>query len=232
MAREKASSDKSDLELLAEARQFSAELRCMLQTRLSPKEVSPRAKTPYKARVMREVLLHRASELSDAACDLYEQEKLVPAYVLTRAVFETAAMLYLVYKKADTAVETNSVHEFDVFLMRGLFGSRDTAMPLDSHNILTAVDHLDKYGDGLRSYFDGLCEFAHPNCEGTLAAYTKHNDDLSMELGPNARGMRLAYGIIALRVVVSVAGEFYKKLAELDEQLRSLCEAELSESSD
>jgi hypothetical protein len=68
--------------------------------------VSTTAKTPFKALVLRESLFYRVTELCGVAIDLYQQRKMVSAAIITRALFETTAVCYYVYKHLKEVVET------------------------------------------------------------------------------------------------------------------------------
>ena len=65
-----------------------------LPQRLDPATISLTAKLPFRAMSLREALIHRVADLSEAAVRLYESGQTLPAFVITRALMETAASLY------------------------------------------------------------------------------------------------------------------------------------------
>ena len=59
-----------------------------------------------------------------------------------------------------------------IFLNKHLLGSRNQNAPVESYNILTAIDHTDKEFENYRIAYDDLSEFAHPNWSGLIGAYS------------------------------------------------------------
>lgn len=90
----------SDSERCALAREFAAKMRNSLPKELYAGAFTRRSKLPYKAYSFCAVLIHRESDLADAAIALYEADRLVPAFVITRAVVETTAVMYGLHRKA------------------------------------------------------------------------------------------------------------------------------------
>ena len=100
--------------------------------------------------------------------------------MIVRAAFETAALLYYVCKKIRDAVQTKKVDNIDETLMKVLFGQRRNGTEVQAINIPTTIDHLDKEtridsNSYVRYLYDELCEFTHPNWNGT-AGYYAHMD--------------------------------------------------------
>ena len=58
--------------LLRKGMELSSRLKASLPSRVDPATVSTRAKIPFKALCVREVLLYRVSELADAALACYQ----------------------------------------------------------------------------------------------------------------------------------------------------------------
>ena len=228
---------RTTAELLAGARSLFDELGGLLCTRLSANDVSPIAKVPYKARVLREVLLHRTWELGDSAYTQYENGRVIPAFTLTRAAFETACVLFDLHRRVKAAVNSDALGDLDEeFLMKALFGRRDDPkVPYHSLNVLTVVDHVDKYVAGgrkeregvLRRHFDNMCEFVHPNWAGAMGAYCHDIDERHSEFGPGRGKVPSQVGLYCLRIAVNIAGGSADGLAELEERFRKLCEREL-----
>jgi len=170
----------TEQELLKEVTEHRNYILKNLPEKVSPGEVSRISKTTLKAHVARAVLLHRADELTKTALDLYRQRKLVSCLVIVRAAFETAALLYYVFKKLRDAIQTKKVDNIDETLMKVLFGQKRNGTEVQAINIPTSIDHLDKETriDGnscVRYLYDELCEFTHPNWNGT-AGYYAHMD--------------------------------------------------------
>ena len=172
------------------------------------------SKLPWKAAVLRESLLHRFSDFVDAAVKLYEADRIIPAFTLTRAVMETTAMMYWLFNKTAEFSETKNVDAFDEFLMKGMFGGRDAGSPLSSYNILTAVDHIDKQINGTRAIYDILCEFTHPNYSGVMGSYSHIDDEQHITyFGKEHSKVQVEFGLIPLVACIEVFEEYYNSLA-------------------
>ena len=146
----------SDAERFALAKQLASDIRDSLPKELYAGSFTLRSKLPFKATSFREVLIHRMSDIADVAIDLYENDRLVPAFIETRAVVETTAMIYWLYQQSCEFVEKSDKDSFDEFLMKGMLGSRDDTTKLESYNVLTAVNRLDKEFNGLRQMYDSV----------------------------------------------------------------------------
>lgn len=157
-----------------------------LETRLpeviNREHVSDISKTALKAYLIRASLLYRYYDLGKNSERLSKEGAVISALILTRAAFETAALLYYTYSKIDAAVKTGDMREIDDILMRIMFGEKQQDANISAVNILTVIDLLDKEMEKLgvphvRALYDGLCEFAHPNLSGTFGAYADATED-------------------------------------------------------
>lgn len=164
-----------DQEWLKKAKSFRNQIEQKLSFKLPKLEKTPGGEVEHLVIAFREILLHRIYDLSDSAIELYNKNKLVPASVLTRAVFETAALLFYGLKKIITANNTKSIDEVRDLLHRGIWGSRIWDEEQKAIQVLTSLDHLDKEYHGVRSAYDNLSEMAHPNVMGTGAAYSNYD---------------------------------------------------------
>jgi len=109
---------------LDEVSTFLKLINVNLPKKISAASLSHHSKLPFKAFSLRGVLVHRITDLTEVAIDLYEADKVVPAIIMTRSVFETTAVLYLLYKKIKKAAMTKMLGVIDDFLMKSLFGGR------------------------------------------------------------------------------------------------------------
>jgi hypothetical protein len=214
---------------LGEAKAAAADLRADLLRRMIPADISPRLKTPFKVQLFRELLLHRLSDLAEAACKLYDEGRGLPAIVLTRAAFETMAMLYYLLKQVDEAVTEQSAQKLDDGAMRGLFGSKNQASALEAVNVLTVIKHVEKQYPGIQEMFADLCEFAHPNYMGVMAMYHEMpnapgDPREARALGPNAMSRDPGSGTICLTVALGFAMHYAKRLIARDPDVLRLCE--------
>ena len=96
---------KSREDLLADLQETHQRfIQSLMVEKLHVYSVSSTAKTPFKAFHLREALYYRMTDLAGAAIDLYKQNKIVPAIIIIRAAYETAALCYYVYKKLNKAI--------------------------------------------------------------------------------------------------------------------------------
>jgi hypothetical protein len=163
--------------------ELERKLKCLnnrLPKIISRKNVSDISKTALKAHLIHASLLYRYHDLAKNSASLSKERAIIPALILARAAFETAALLFYTHTKIDTVVKNRDMSEIDDILMRIMFGERQQQIAGDTDisaiNILTVVDLLDKemekFGvQGIRGLYDSLCEFAHPNFSGAFGAY-------------------------------------------------------------
>ena len=169
--------------------ELEKKLRCLkarLPEVINRKNVSDISKTALKAYLIHASLLSRYYDLAKSSESLSKEAAVIPALILARAAFETAALLYYTYTKIDAVVKTGDVSEIDDILMRIMVGEKRQQITEDANisavNILTVIDLLDKEMKKLgvqdvRALYDDLCEFAHPNFSGTLGAYVDTTED-------------------------------------------------------
>ncbi len=144
---------------------------------VDPASISHTAKIPFKVMTYREALLHRMTELSDTAIELYKAgNKAISFMLITRAAHETFSLLYVLNNKVGSVVKAESIGDFDDYIMTHTFGYRmkeNDNLPT-MPNILKSIDKVDKILDGhFRRTYETLSEYCHPNCSGVHQAYVK-----------------------------------------------------------
>lgn len=212
--------------LLRKGMELSSRLKASLPSRVDPATVSTRAKIPFKALCVREVLLYRVSELADAALACYQQNQLVGAATLTRALLESVAFLYWLHKEVRAAVSNGVTGRIDEFLGRAMVGTRNESTPLLAHQVLNAIDVVTEDINHYRKVYEELCEIAHPNWAGGLGAYGKLNKEMVWyELGPGRLPKLLIIGPLVTSLELFI--EFYDRMPSDLKQFASLCEREL-----
>ena len=142
-----------------------------LPKRVDASSLTLQSKLPFKALSVRETLIHRVSALASPAVALFEANNLLAGIVLTRAVFETVAVLFSLRREVDAFLKHETIETLDDFLMACLVGSRWPDAKTQARNVLTMIDHLDKQFQGYRATNDSLCEYAHPNWSGALGSF-------------------------------------------------------------
>jgi len=209
-------SKKSEREYLLEARIFATNIFASLPQDVKAAAFTMKSKIPFKVTSLREVLVHRVAELSMVAVDLFECNKLVPAFVITRSVVETVALTCWLHQKVSEFLDSKDVEELDDFLMKAMLGSRNGTTPLESYNVLTAVDHMNKEHKGFRKMFDSLCEFTHPNWSGVLGSYGRiDHERLTLTLGSVNSRAPIMLGLSTFTASLKLFEHYYNDLAEL-----------------
>ncbi len=205
------------------ARERVEEISASLPTRVDPAGLTLKSKLPFKALSLREVLIHRVSELAECAMEQFETNRIVSAFVLARAVLETVALIYWLHKKLLEFFDSKDIVALDDFLMKAMLGSKDESTAVDSYNVLTAVDHVDKEYENFRTMYDSLCEFTHPNWSGTLGAYGKIERG-SLDLGADIKSPPLRLGLGPFVGGLEIFIEYYNNLERLIHDLNDYCE--------
>jgi hypothetical protein len=218
--------------LMNEIRERLELLESSLPKHLDAMDVSRTAKLPWKALLYREVLIWRMAELSRAAFENFEKNRLIAAIVLTRASAETFAALWYLWHKITAAVESKSVGDIDTYLMKLISGVKlpdDPVFP-QAVNILTIIDKVNKEAEGFRHQYDVLSEYTHPNACGTTQSYLRHNrEQLTTEFGQNSRTSENTrmIGLTNLSVSLLLFELKYNCVADLLPAFITLCEREL-----
>jgi len=203
------------MEELEEAKALAKNIAYSLPKEINIAALSHISMLPFKALSLRELLIHRASSLADGAVHLYEQNQAIPATVLTRAVFETTALLYTLYERTKTFLEKNNTAEFDEFLIASLVGSRidqDEDM-IQAINVMNHIKRMEVAIPGTLRTYEILCEYAHPNWSGLQGAYGKiDRNTFIMNLG--TRPNRNKTGISALCGSLISFSHYYNELID------------------
>jgi hypothetical protein len=205
--------------------------------RLDAKAVSMSAKLPYKVMLYREVLAWRMAELGRESLDSFQKHKLVATAVLTRAAMETAAALWYLRVKVDTAVESGAVGDIDDYLMKLMMGTA-TGDPNVADPVLPRPIKIGKFLEAVERDVQGfshqygvLSEYAHPNWAGTSSLYSKHiPEDRSTLFGQNIRGEGTkTVAVVNLGVALMMFEATYSQIGDLMPAFIELCERALGE---
>lgn len=211
------------------AKKLISEFNSNLPKGVDPASISLIAKIPFKAIVLRETLLYRIAELGETAIELYEKRnRITSAFLITRAVHETTALLYWSYYRMERVVDNNDIGDFDKFIMKVLMGWKkvDKDTPMESYNILTAIDKIDKISNGsFRKVYDLLSEYCHPNYLGVYSLYGKTDHakimvDLGSEKPDNPEKLGL-HSFVASLILFKM---YYSKTGDLLIKFIQICE--------
>jgi hypothetical protein len=181
-------------------------------------------KLPMKVLSLREALLFRIADLSEAALSL-EPGHGMGAAILARSVMETTAVLFALQEMVLRVATTGQLGDFDkTTVMRMLFGSRNKKTPVEAINVLTQIDRMDKTFKGLRSWYDDLSEFAHPNSPGVLISYGRLDRKtfaLSLEKAHSDKLEKVS--VLALCACLEIARGIRQKIENALEDFQKVC---------
>lgn len=191
---------------------------------LPPIKSKPGEKLIRLSILWRETLLHRIVDLGLAAKDMFKDCRLVPGCTLTRALYETVAIEYYFFTKVQQAIDKRIIDEVHEIVIRGFWGSRDGSTKENALQVLTAITHMDKIFTGVRSEYDHLCEYAHPNMKGGFGTYTKIElPIMSVEFGQNPQKLPIeAFGLGALAIILGIAIDLHKELLQFEDTFSKL----------
>lgn len=186
---------------------------------------------PDKARVAQYVLLCRMIDLTESTIEMYRNGRKNSAFILTRAIFETTALLFLIYERLERVVENKKLGDIDLFLSRIVAGGKSDGtpewapgLPAKAINIGKAIERLDKRfkwkGRGLASEYGFLCDFTHPNCLGGIISYAKwekKNDSLVFWFSVSHKSFpqHLGIGIVCLCICLDIFNHYYRKMEDV-----------------
>jgi hypothetical protein len=156
---------------LDEARQRVEDIRARLPCSISLAELGVRSKAPYLLLCVREALLWRTEELARCACDVLSKDNVAAGILLTRAVLESAAVIWRLKEILEDRCSYSPADLDDKFEKMLLGWKSDFDFPR-SFNILTMIAHLDQQFRGVRARYDELSEFAHPNWSGVFGLFS------------------------------------------------------------
>ena len=181
---------------------------------------------PFKVASISAVLVHRIAELSKTSLNLYDEKKYLPAFILTRSVVETAALLYCLHIYVETFHEDHDADKLNkLFLKRVLTGCRFKDAKYQAYSAITAVQKLDKVVEGIYCEYEELSEFLHPNWSGAMGAFGKIDQKISvLELGKEQRSLKPVIGLLPFSLSLFVAIEYYKSLLRLIQEMNEYFE--------
>ncbi|GHT47369.1 hypothetical protein FACS189440_07660 [Bacteroidia bacterium] len=135
------------------------------------------AKIPYKVHLLSELMNCRMLDCCESVNLLIKKNHILPSVALIRAAFENIAVLNRVVLSIRKSLESNLLSDnFDELIMKIIFGTRYDE-DVKAINILTQLDMLDKGYQGIRKFYDDLCEFVHPNWDGVEGSYSILQED-------------------------------------------------------
>ncbi len=197
---------------------------------------------PGRAVVLREACLYRVAEIAESAYEAFVKDRLVVAFILSRAIMETEALFWAFVEELQLAIQNRNIDKIREFLTRCLVGVKSPQLKqlknsmyanliVDPTNILTFIDKMNKKVRSYRFHFDSLSEFSHPNAAGTVGAYVSLDLDAGVaRFGRNES--KLTPELALPQLVASLKGflSIYDNSAKLLERFVPLCDELLARS--
>jgi hypothetical protein len=210
---------------LRQAKQLAGLIAQSLPAKIEIAALTLESKVPFKALSLRELLIHRVSALATPAVELFEQKRLVPAMVLTRAVIETVALTFALDKELKAFLQNRDIGAFDDFLMKSLMGSRVPDWELQSLNVLTLIQHAEKQIPGFEQSYNSLSEYSHPNWAGMLGIFGQiDREAFELILGQKEVSPGVSSGVRALSGALLTFCHFYEDMVDMLHELNSYFE--------
>ena len=167
-------SNKQRLERISEILQM---MRDKLVEELNRRMFSEHSKITIKILVLREVLAKRIYELAQAAFNLFAENKIIPAIILTRSVVETSACLEYLYEGINSSLSDKSTEKLEKILMKMFIGTKNDPEVVDPIHLMDIIRKVDKKYDGFLFSYEELSEFCHPNWAGCIGSYSEIMSD-------------------------------------------------------
>ena len=206
----------SEENIRSDIRDLLCRFEACLPDRVDPAGLTLKSKIPFKALSLKELLFHRITSISTAGMEMYEQNRRVPAYILMRSALETSALCYVLRKKLEAYLNDRDIEALDNFLMKAISGGRDEKSKLPAINVLTCIDHLNKEYPDFRRMYDVLCEYAHPNYQGTFAAFgSVDSKNVWLDLGAEHSQPPPEFGLAPFFMALLIFEEHYNMCASL-----------------
>ena len=178
-----------------------------LRTSVNPISKNIACKPTFDADYYREAVLYRFIELTESAYTLYKSNLFVGAVTVARASQETLAVAWFINSKLEHLTKTKDLSHFSEIMKRLIVGwSNDEEFP-EKINVFKCIDSVDKVMEGkFRRHYEMLCEYAHPNYNGTFGAYGKPNHEtLEVTLGNYPGSKDTLKGHIESTVIICVS---------------------------
>ena len=138
--------------------------------------IGVRDKGPYKALAIREALAWRVEELGRGAAQMFQQDDMASAILLSRGVVECAAVMARVVEvvAGRAAMKEADLHDALTSMLSGSKSDSDFPQAI---NVATYLKHLEKRIEGVSRVYDHLSEYAHPNWGGVSLLFSRIDYD-------------------------------------------------------
>lgn len=186
-----------------------------------------KSKIGWKIDTFAEAVLYRLVALAEGAAHSWNADMPLPAFLCTRALVETVAMLIDFEPRVAALLQAKDLRGLDELTMNRIFSSREAewlnqSPEFKAVNALTHVEKLDKLLPGALRHYGHLSERCHPNSSGHHQMFTTTDYESGTVSFDPAKAMRDIPVVIAGLSLLGLAEQTLQKLAGLSEQVSEL----------
>ncbi len=138
-----------------------------------------RSKIAWKVATFSNAIAFRFCSLAEGVAIGWNADNMLATTLCGRALVETAAIFWEFVERFEKAAANEDFAAADNLAMSYLFGTRDEDLLRDhpelvARQVLSAIDRVDRHVvPGMRSHYDRLSEFCHPNSWGHRGLFSK-----------------------------------------------------------
>ena len=145
-------------------------------TAIKPEGDAARSKVVWKIIGFEQVILYRIVMLADGCADAWNAHNPLASVLCARAVIEATAIALDFEEQLARFCNQRDFDAIDNLVMNRTFSTRlkhwlEGDAGVESINVLTIINKLDKKIRGVRAHYDGLSEICHPNYLGHYAFF-------------------------------------------------------------
>ena len=211
----------------------NSELSSRLTDKIVESSFDTGSRLPFKVKTLESILARRIYELCESAIILHNENKELAVIIITRSISETSSLLFWLSRKISKVVESRTLDDIDIFLMKNIFGTKAIEAepePYKPYNALTAIDKVDKVIERFRKNYDILCDYTHPNSSGGMLAFgTLNREEGVFEMKDSSEKIPIGISLNTLNMVLAICHE---SLTEIDNNFQTfieICEESESE---
>jgi hypothetical protein len=167
----------------ADVRRYNSVLRRLDKRRATRVAIDgplAESKIAWKAAVYQQALLYRVIELGSGCAKMWNIGNVICSVLAARALLETIAVAVDFEKQLQTHYEDDNFAALDSLIMSHTFATRDPERVAESpeiaaKNVLTYIDRLSTTLPFVRTHYESLSEWCHPNSYGHYFAFGSLN---------------------------------------------------------
>lgn len=186
-----------------------------------------RSKIAWKMETFAEAVLYRIVALAEGTALSWNAAMPLPAFLCTRALVETVALLVDFERRASALLDAEDIRGLDELAMNRIFSSRDEEWLAQSPqfrtvNVQTHIEKLDRLLPGALSHYNRLSERCHPNSLGHHQMFTSTDYSNGTVAYDGRKAMRDIPAIIAGLTLLTVAEHCFLQFSVLFERVSEL----------